>query len=47
VLSQGRTKEEAREVALDALAGMLELRAAEHEPQGKSVSSESLTIVAA
>lgn len=47
VLSQGRTKEEAREMALDALAGMLELRAAEHEPQGKSVGSESLNIVAA
>jgi predicted RNase H-like HicB family nuclease len=47
VLSQGRTKEEAREMALDALAGMLELRAAEHEPQGRSVGSESLNIVAA
>jgi predicted RNase H-like HicB family nuclease len=47
VLSQGRTKEEAREMALDALAGMLELRAAEHQPQGKSVGSESLNIVAA
>jgi predicted RNase H-like HicB family nuclease len=47
VLSQGRTKEEAREMALDALAGMLELRAAEHEPQGKAVGSESLNIVAA
>jgi predicted RNase H-like HicB family nuclease len=47
VLSQGRTKEEAREMALDALGGMLELRAAEHEPQGKSVGSESLNIVAA
>jgi predicted RNase H-like HicB family nuclease len=47
VLSQGRTKDEAREMALDALAGMLELRAAEHEPQGKSVGSESLNIVAA
>lgn len=46
VLSQGRTKEEAREMALDALAGMLELRAAEHEPQGKAVGSESLNIVA-
>jgi predicted RNase H-like HicB family nuclease len=47
VLSQGRTREEAREMVLDALAGMLELRAAEHEPQGKTVSSESLNIVAA
>jgi predicted RNase H-like HicB family nuclease len=47
VLSQGRTKAEAREMALDALAGMLELRAAEHEPQGKAVGRESLNIVAA
>jgi predicted RNase H-like HicB family nuclease len=47
VLSQGKTKGEAREMVLDALAGMLELRAAEHEPQGKSVGSESLDIVAA
>lgn len=47
VLSQGRTKDEAREMALDALAGMLELRASEHEPQGKAVGSESLNIVAA
>lgn len=34
-------------MALDALAGMLELRAAGHQPQGKSVGSESLNIVAA
>lgn len=47
VFSQGKTKDEAREMALDALAGMLELRAAEHRPQGKSVGSESLDIVAA
>lgn len=47
VLSQGRTKKEAREMALDALAGMLKLRAAEHEPQGRAVGSESLNIVAA
>jgi len=47
VFSQGKTKDEAREMALDALAGMLELRAAEHCPQGKSVGSESLNIVAA
>jgi predicted RNase H-like HicB family nuclease len=47
VLSQGKNKAEAREMVLDALAGMLELRAAEHEPQGKSVGSESLDIVAA
>jgi predicted RNase H-like HicB family nuclease len=47
VLSQGRTREEAREMVLDALGGMLELRAAEHEPIGKTVDSESLEIVAA
>lgn len=47
VFSQGRTKEEARQMALDALAGMLVLRAAQHRPQGKSVGSESLNIVAA
>lgn len=47
VLSQGKTREEAREMVLDALAGMLELRAAEHEPVGESVGSESLDIVAA
>lgn len=47
VFSQGKTKDEAREMALDALAGMLELRAEEHRPQGKSVGSESLNIVAA
>jgi len=45
--AQRRTKEEAREMVLDALAGMLELRAGDHEPQGKSVGSESLNIVAA
>lgn len=47
VLTQGRSKEEAREMALDALAGMLELRAAEHRPQGKAAGSESLDIVTA
>lgn len=47
VLSQGKTREEAREMILDALAGMLELRAAEHEPLGESVERESLDIVAA
>jgi predicted RNase H-like HicB family nuclease len=39
VLSQGRTKEEAREMALDALGGMLELRAAEHEPQARQLAA--------
>jgi predicted RNase H-like HicB family nuclease len=47
VVSQGRTKEEAREMALDALAGVLQLRASEHRPQGRSVGRESLSIVAA
>jgi predicted RNase H-like HicB family nuclease len=47
VLSQGRTKAEAREMVLDALAGMLDLRASEHEPQGKDVGRESLDIVPA
>jgi predicted RNase H-like HicB family nuclease len=44
VLSQGRTREEAREMILDALAGMLELRAAEYEP-GAGVERESLAIL--
>ena len=44
VHSQGRTREEAREMVLDALAGMLELRADAHEPLGKNMSRESLAI---
>lgn len=47
VHSQGRTRAEAREMVLDALAGMLELRAEEHEPMGKPMDSESLSIIAA
>jgi predicted RNase H-like HicB family nuclease len=47
VHSQGRTRKEAREMVLDALAGMLELRAKEHEPIGETMASESLAIVAA
>jgi predicted RNase H-like HicB family nuclease len=47
VHSQGRTREEAREMILDALAGMLELRAEAREPMGKTMASESLAIVAA
>jgi predicted RNase H-like HicB family nuclease len=47
VISQGRTRKEAREMILDALAGMLELRAGEHEPMGEAVGSESLDIIAA
>jgi predicted RNase H-like HicB family nuclease len=47
VCSQGHTREEARENILDALAGMLELRAADREPTGPTLGSESLDIVAA
>lgn len=47
VHSQGRTVEEAREMVLDALAGILELRAEAHEPIGKTMASESLEIIAA
>jgi len=47
VLSQGKTREEAREMVLDALAGMLELRATEHEPLGESAGTEFLGILAA
>lgn len=47
VHSQGKTREEAREMVLDALAGMLELRAADHEPFGEAIGRESLGIVAA
>jgi predicted RNase H-like HicB family nuclease len=47
VLSQGKTKEEARKMVLDALAGMLEFRASEYEPHGGTIERESLDIVAA
>ena len=47
VHSQGKTRQEAREMVLDALGGMLELRAADHEPVGAPMASESLAIVAA
>jgi predicted RNase H-like HicB family nuclease len=47
VHSQGRTQAEAREMVLDALAGILELRASEREPLGETMASESLEIVAA
>jgi predicted RNase H-like HicB family nuclease len=47
VLSQGKDKTEAREMILDALAGMLELRAADHEAMGEPVEHESLAIVTA
>lgn len=45
VLSQGRTREEAREMILDALAGMLELYASERPPSGEVIGRESLRIV--
>lgn len=45
--SQGRTREEAREMVLDALAGLSELRATERQPLGESLASESLDIVSA
>jgi predicted RNase H-like HicB family nuclease len=47
VHSQGHTRAEAREMVLDALAGMLELRAAAREPIGTTMASESLAIIAA
>lgn len=43
--SQGRTQDEARENVLDALAGLLELRASAHERTGVPVGSESLQLV--
>jgi predicted RNase H-like HicB family nuclease len=45
VHSQGKTREEAREMVMDALAGMLELRAGEHEALGRPIGDESLDIV--
>jgi predicted RNase H-like HicB family nuclease len=45
--SQGRTREEAREMVLDALAGLSELRANERQPLGEALASESLDIVPA
>ena len=36
--SQGRTREEAREMVLDALAGLNEIRAREREPLGESLA---------
>src|SRR5262245_38386116 len=47
VLSQGKTRDEARAMILDALAGMLELRAAEYEAHGGTIERESLDIVTA
>lgn len=43
--SQGKSKDEARENVLDALAGLLELRASAHERSGRPLASESLDLV--
>ncbi len=43
--SQGRTREEARENVLDALRGLLELRASGYELTGDRLDSESLELV--
>lgn len=43
--SQGHTKEEARENVLDALRGLLELRASGYELTGNRLGSESLELV--
>ncbi len=43
--SQGHTKEEARENVLDALRGLLELRASGYELTGNRLDSESLELV--
>jgi len=43
--SQGRTQDEARENVLDALAGLLELRAAAHVRTGQPIATESLDLV--
>lgn len=47
VLSQGKTREEARANILDALAGMLELRAGEYESHGGTIEREALEILTA
>jgi predicted RNase H-like HicB family nuclease len=44
VLSQGKSREEAREMILDALAGMLELYASERAPSSEVIARESLRI---
>ena len=43
--SQGKTQDEARENVLDALAGLLDLRASTHERTGRPIASESLDVV--
>lgn len=46
-LSQGRTREQARENVIDALHGILELRFGEHAAIDQSADSESLELVIA
>lgn len=46
-VSQGRTREEARENVVDALHGILELRFGEHAAVDQSADSESLELVIA
>ncbi len=43
--SQGRSQSEARENVLDALSGLLELRAAAHQRSGRPLTSELLDVV--
>jgi predicted RNase H-like HicB family nuclease len=45
--SQGRTREEARDNVLDALRGLLELRASGYDLTGRRLDSESLELVVA
>jgi predicted RNase H-like HicB family nuclease len=47
VHSQGRTREEARANAIDALRGMLELRFGEHPSAEAAPDSESVQLVIA
>lgn len=43
--SQGKTRDEARDNVLAALAGLLDLRAAAYERTGRPIASESLDLV--
>lgn len=43
--SQGKTQDEARANVLDALAGLLNLRASAHERTGRPIASESLDVI--
>jgi len=46
-ISQGRTREEARENVIDALRGILELRFGQHAVSDVPAGSESLELVIA